>query len=89
MNFSEWYIVNIQGRTSEYQFGGEGPTPYYYKTAELYSKVNLIWAAVFFATFIFATWTTFKHKKNLTLTSLGVTLFLLLAMFIHGQIGAN
>ena len=64
MNLSEWYIVKIQGRTAEYPFGGEGPTPYYYKTAEMYSTVNLIWGIVFLMVLLFTSWTT-VHDKNL------------------------
>jgi hypothetical protein len=89
MNFSEWYIVKIQGRTAEYPFGGEGPTPYYYKTAELYSTVNLIWGIVFFTVLIFTTWTIVTRKKKWTAISFGSTILLLLGLFIHGQIGAN
>lgn len=63
MNFSEWYIVKIQGRTAEYPFGVEGPTPYYYKTAELYSMVNLIWGIVFMAVLLFTSWTIIKRQK--------------------------
>ena len=87
MNFSEWYIVKIQGRTTEYPFGGEGPTPYYYKTAELYSTVNLIWGIVFLTVLLFTTWTVIKGKKKLTIISFGSTIILLLVLFIHGQIG--
>jgi hypothetical protein len=89
MNISEWYIVKIQNLTSEYPFGGEGPTPYYYQTAELYSRVNLIWGLVFLSVLLFTTWTVLKDKRNLTLISLGTTLLLLVGLFINGQIGAN
>ena len=81
--------MKIQGRTSEYPFGGEGPTPYYYKTAELYSTVTLIWGIVFLTVLIFSTWTVLTRKKKLTAISFGATILLILGLFIHGQIGAN
>ena len=87
MNFSEWYIVKIQGRTAEYPFGGEGPTPYYYETAEMYSTVNLIWELVFLSVLLFTSWTIIKGQKKLTAISFGTTLILLLGLFINGQIG--
>ena len=87
MNFSEWYVVNIQGRSAEYPFGGEGPTPYYYETAELYSTVNLIWGIVFLSVLLFSSWTIIKGRKKLTAISFCTTLILLLGLFIHGQIG--
>ena len=87
MNFSEWYIVKIQGRTAEYPFGGEGPTPYYYKTAEMYSKVNLIWGILFLSVLLFTSWTIIKGQKKWTAISFGSTIILLLGLFMHGQIG--
>jgi len=87
MNFSEWYNVKIQGRIAEYLFGGEGTIPYYYKTAELYSTVNLIWGIIFLTVLVFTTWIVIKGKKKLTLISFSSNLFLLLGLFIHGQIG--
>lgn len=87
MNLSEWYIVKIQGRTAEYPFGGEGPTPYYYKTAEMYSTVNLIWGIVFLSVLLFTSWTIIKGQKKWTAISFGSTIILLLGLFIHGQIG--
>lgn len=79
MNLSEWYIVKIQNRTSEYPFGGEGPTPYYYHTAELYSTVTLIWGLIFLSVFCFTGWAVLKDRRKLTLISSGMTLLLLLA----------
>lgn len=87
MNLSEWYIVKIQGRTAEYPFGGEGPTPYYYKTAEMYSTVNLIWGILFLSVLLFTSWTIIKGQKKWTAISFGSTIILLLGLFIHGQIG--
>lgn len=87
MNFSEWYFVKIQGRTAEYPFSGEGPTPYYYKTADLYSKVNLIWGIVFLTVLLFAIWTVINRQEKLTIISFGSTIILLFGLFIHGQIG--
>jgi len=79
--------VKIQGRTAEYPFGGEGPTPYYYKTAEMYSTVNLIWGIVFLSILLFTSWTIIKGQKKLTAISFGSTIILLLGLFINGQIG--
>jgi hypothetical protein len=89
MNFSEWYVVKIQERTTEYPFGGEGPTPYYYKTAELYSTVSLIWGLIFLIVFLFTMWTIIKGQTKLTLISFGTTLFLILGLFVNGRIGVN
>ena len=87
MNFSEWYFVKILGLTAEYPFGGEGPTPYYYKTAELYSTVNLIWGTLFLTVFLFTLWAIIKGQKKWTTISFVSTIILLIGLFIHGQIG--
>ena len=85
LTLSEFYAIRILKETSEYPFGGEGPTPYYYKSADLYATVNLIWGLVFLLTLIFIAWTTLKGDKTKTIFTFGLTLFLILAFFIHGQ----
>ena len=87
LNLSEFYFIEILEQTDGYPFGGEGPTPYYYNTAKLYSTVNLIWGLLFLSVFIFAVWTTVKGQRKKGLLVFGVTLLLLLIQFIHGQIG--
>ncbi|WP_460538538.1 hypothetical protein [Echinicola sediminis] len=89
INFSEWHIVKIQGRAAEYPFGGEGPTPYYYKTAELYSHVKLIWGFIFLIVFLFSIWAVLKRKRKLTMVLFGLTLYFILVLFIQGRIGIN
>jgi hypothetical protein len=84
LNFSEWYFVKIQNKTSGYPFGGEGPTPYYYKSAELYSIVNFSWGLIFLIILAFSIWTLFK--KKLTILSLVLTLMFIIILIIHGQI---
>ncbi|MEM6261970.1 MAG: hypothetical protein AAGI38_05645 [Bacteroidota bacterium] len=88
LNLSEWYVVGVQGRTEGYPFGGESPTPYYYQTAELYSTVTLIWGIIFLAVLLLAIWTVWKGKQQLNAIAFGLTITLLLGLFIHGQIGA-
>jgi len=89
MNFSEWYTVKIQQRTGEYPFGGEGTTPYHYKTAELYSTVTLLWGIMFLAVLIFTIWTVIKKRKKWTAIAFGATVILLLVLFVHGQSGTT
>jgi hypothetical protein len=76
-------ILNLTG---EYPFGGEGPTPYYYRTAELYALVNLTWGILFVGTLIFSV-VVMVMKRERIFFAFTLTLLLLIAMFIHGQIG--
>jgi cytochrome bd-type quinol oxidase subunit 2 len=89
INLREFYKTRILKQTENYNFGGEGPVPYYYKTAEFYSTVNLIWGLLFILTLVFTTWTILKRKNKSLFFAFGLTLFLVLIMFIHGQIGQN
>jgi len=89
INLGEFYKTRILKSTENYNFGGEGPGPYYYRTVELYSTINLIWGLLFLLTLLFATWTILKRKNRSLFFAFGLTLFLLLTMFIHGQIGLN
>ncbi len=87
MNLSEWYKVKILNCTAEYSFGSEGPYPYFYKTAELYSKVNLIWGLIFMTILLLSVWAIVKSKRRLKLTFFILTILLLIVLFIHGLIG--
>lgn len=87
-NLSEFYTVGILKQTMGYPFGSEGPVPYYYQTAELYSIVNLIWGLIFLTTTFFAIKSAIKRETKKVLLILGITLFLYLIQYFHGQIGA-
>ncbi|MBL0340681.1 MAG: hypothetical protein IPP71_07015 [Bacteroidetes bacterium] len=87
MNLSEFYIIGILDKTAGYPFGGEGPTPYYYKTARLYSTVNLIWGVIFLTTLVLAIRTTIKGQRKNIFWFLGLTILLILGQFLQGQIG--
>ncbi len=87
MNLSEFYLIGILNKTESYPFGGEGPTPYYYKTAELYSAVNLVWGLLFLTTLLLSIWTFLKGQRKNMFWFLGMTFLLLLGQILHGQIG--
>ena len=89
LNLGEFYSIGILNKTDGYPFGGEGPTPYYYKTARLYSTVNLIWGLIFLTTLLLAIWTIIKEQRKNAIWFLGLTFLLILGQFLHGQIGIN
>lgn len=86
INLSEFYLIGVLNKTDSYPFGGEGPTPYYYKTAELYSTVNLIWGLLFLITLLLTIWTSIKGQRKNIFLFLGLTVLLILGQFLHGQI---
>jgi hypothetical protein len=87
MNLSEFYLIVILKKTDSYPFGGEGPTPYYYKTSGLYSTVNLIWGLIFLTTLLLTIWTIIKGQRKNVFWFLGLTVLLILGQILYGQIG--
>jgi hypothetical protein len=86
LSLHEWYSIAILNLTSEYPFGGESPTQYYYRTAKLYALVNLAWGILFIGILIFSVVVMAKKRERIFF-AFALTLLLLIAMFIHGQIG--
>ena len=85
-NLEEWYVITILNRTAGYPFGGEGPTPYYYRTPELYALVSLVWGLLFTGAFAFAGVTIVRRNKKRMVAAFGTTVFLLATMLVHGLI---
>lgn len=85
MNLEEFVTIGLLKQTANYPFGGEGPVPWYYKTADLYAKVNLAFGLGFLTAFIVGIWTTFKRNKMGLFIALLSTIFLIVIMFVNGQ----
>lgn len=81
---SEFYKVGIKNDTKLYPFGGEGPVPYYYQTAELYSNVTLTWGIIFLCVFILGIWN-WKSKKISEVKIIGLTFGLMLLEVAHNM----
>lgn len=86
LNLSEFYQIVILNKTEGYPFDGDGPTPYFYKTAKLYSTVNLIWGLSFLTMLLLTIWTVFKGQRKNIFWLLGLTILLILGQFLHGLI---
>ena len=86
MHLEEWYRIGVLNKTAGYPFSGEGPTPYYYKTPELYAKVNLVWGILFSTALTFGLVTIVK--KNLTglVAAFGTTFLMVVFMLAQGMI---
>lgn len=85
MAISEYYIVAIKKETELYPFGGEGPVPYFYKSAELYAQVNLIYGIVFTLIILFGLWN-WKTKKVNELIIVGIVALVIILWFVQGNI---
>lgn len=85
INLSEFITVGILQQTSGYPFGGEGPTPWYYKTPQLYATVNLIFGVLFFSAFAFGCWTFIKVKKAPLFATFIVAVLLIFIQMLNGQ----
>lgn len=80
---SEFYKIGILKQTEFYPFVGEGPVPYYYRTAELYSYVNLTYGIAFGTLVVIAIWN-WKKNKISGFTTSGLTIILILIQVFHG-----
>jgi hypothetical protein len=85
LSLAEWYAVKIQGHTAGYPFGGEGPVPYYYKSADLYATVNLVWGILFLAAFTFGIWILIRRNRKSVLLATGITILMWIIYYLHGQ----
>ena len=79
IGFWEFYIVAIKKETEDYPFGGEGPVPYFYRSAEIYANVNLVHGLVFGILLALSIWNLKKGKFS-AIMILGLTL---IAIFIQ------
>ena len=86
MHLEEWFMISVLGKTAGYPFGGEGPTPYYYKTTDLYVIVNLIWAIIFSATLTFGIITIVRKNVTGLFAALGTTVLMAVIMIAQGMI---
>ena len=86
IGFWEFYIVGIKKETENYPFGGEGPVAYFYKSAELYAKVNLVHGLVFGILFALSIWN-LKNGKFSAILILGLTLIAIFIQAYHSWTG--
>ncbi len=64
LNLSEFWTVGVFKQTGGYPFGGDGPTPWYYQSAELYATVNLVFGATFLFTIVIGVWSFLEIRKT-------------------------
>ena len=86
INLSEFVTVGVLKQISGYAFGGEGPTPWYYKTPQLYALLNLIFGVLFFSALAFGCWTFIKVKKRPLFVTLIIILLLIFIQILNGQV---
>ena len=80
---AEFYKIGIMKQTEFYPFGGEGPVPYYYRTAELYSYVNLTYGIAFGILLGIGIWSLRKNKIN-GFIIFGLIILLVIVHIYHG-----
>jgi hypothetical protein len=83
-NFSEFIHIGLIKQMSGYPFGGEGPTPWYYKTPQLYAIINLTFGLLFFYSFPVSLWAFIRHKKKALLLTFIITLSIILIQWVNG-----
>ena len=84
-NLSEFVKVQILKHARDYPFGGEGTTPWYYKSAGLYAMVSFTFGLLFFSGFIITVWALFRNNKSALTKTMLVLFALLLFQIINAQ----
>lgn len=84
VNLSEFVIVGVLNKTKGYPFGGEGPTPWFYKSAKLYATVNLIFALMYLLFLATCVWSFIKVKNNVLVICFGISLTFILLQLLTG-----
>lgn len=85
VNLSEFVIVGVLKETSGYPFGGEGSTPWFYKSAQLYATVNLVFGLLFLLSLATGVWSFIRIKKNILVICFSVSFFLIFLQLLTGQ----
>lgn len=85
VNLSEFVTVGVLKQMSGYPFGGEGPTPWLYKSAQLYATVNLAFGLLFLLSLAVGVWSFIRVKKNVLVTCFSISLVLILLLLLTGQ----
>ena len=86
MNLEEGYIVGVIRDITGYPFGGEGPVPYYYKTPELYARVNVVFGGVFLCLTLLSIWSLVKNRRFMGFLAFAMIIATIAVMYINGQI---
>jgi hypothetical protein len=84
-NLSEFIEVAILKQTKAYPFGGEGTTPWYYKSARHYSSYMLVFGIGFIITMVFSIMAFLKFKKTQISVAFLITLILISLQLINAQ----
>lgn len=85
MNLSEFVHIGILKDIGGcYPFGGAGPTPWFYKTSELYAQVCLVSGLTFLLTLLLTLWAVLKRKKRMLLIVFFISLLLVLLQIADG-----
>ncbi len=82
---SEWHKVQILKLTNNYSFGADH-NPFFFKTAQMYSNVMLIFGVFFCSLILLTFWSTIKKKKEMTLLLTGLTVLAIIIAFTIGSI---
>jgi len=82
-NLIEFIKIKLLKQTSGYPFGGEGATPWYYKTADLYAKTNLFFGLLFLVILIVSAGSILKKHKKTLLICFTATILLIFIQILN------
>ena len=86
VNLTEFINVEILKQAKNYPFGGEGPTPWYYLTSDLYAIVCLVFGLLFMTTFLLTIRENKKKRSKVLLTLFLITIILIITQYLNGKV---
>jgi|WetSurMetagenome_2_1015567.scaffolds.fasta_scaffold548353_2 hypothetical protein len=87
MNLEEYYKIYFLGKPKGYPFGWEGL--WYYKTAEIYSKVSLIWGILFMLSLGYLTISMIKKNRFHLIFSVALSIVLVVVYIFRNGTDMN
>ena len=85
----EFISVAVFGNYESYPFGNEGENPYYYKTMDLYSTVNLTWGILYLIFLGYAVDGLIEKRKKILIFTFVASILIGILIYIHGNIGGG
>ena len=85
VNLSEFVNVGLLQRIEDYPFGTEGPVAWYYKTAQCYATVSLIFGTLSLAALVCSVLTFRKVNRRVLGITFLTAIVLILIQILDGQ----
>lgn len=82
IDLNEFYDVRIAKNTLAFPFGGEGATPWYYRSETIYSDYFLILGLLFFSGLLIGLWSFIRLNRRIAMLTFAIAFTLLVLQIL-------